>query len=59
MEDDIVLQVIILVFMLLFAIATFVVANEKNDEPASPQCNCSQEHGHFFKYKGGDVDDQL
>ena len=31
MGDDIVLQVIILVFMLLFAIATFVVANEKND----------------------------
>ena len=44
MEDDIVLQVIILVFILLFAIATFVVANEKNDEPVSPQCNCSQEH---------------
>lgn len=44
MEDDIVLQVIILVFMLLFAIATFVVANEKDDEAVSPQCNCSQEH---------------
>lgn len=44
MEDDIVLQVIILVFMLFLAIATFVVANEKDDEPVSPQCNCSQEH---------------
>lgn len=44
MEDDIVLQIIILVFMLSFAIATFIVANEKKDEPVSPQCNCSQEH---------------
>ena len=44
MEDDIVLQVIILVFMLFLAIATFVVANEKDDEPVSPQCNYSQEH---------------
>ena len=44
MEDDVVLQVIILAFMLFLAIATFVVANEKNDEPVSPQCNCSQEH---------------
>ena len=43
MEDDIVLQVIILAFMLFLAIATFVVANEKNDEPVSLQCKCSQE----------------
>ena len=44
MEDDIVLQVIISAFMLFFAIAAFVVANEKNDEPVSPQYKCSQEH---------------
>lgn len=43
MEDNIVLQVIISAFMLFFAIATFVVANEKNDKPVSPQCKCSQE----------------
>lgn len=43
MEDDIVLQVIIVAFMLFLAIATFVVANEKNDESVSPN-KCSQEH---------------
>lgn len=43
MEDDIVLQVIILAFMLFFAIATFIVAIEKKDEPVSPhECSCER-----------------
>ena len=37
----------------LFAICSFLIANEGDKE------NESQTHGHFFKYKGGDVDDQL
>ena len=37
----------------LFAICSFLIANEVDKE------NESQTHEHFFKCKGGDVDDQL
>ena len=37
----------------LFAICSFLIANEVDKEKEN------QTHGHSFKYKGGDVDDQL
>ena len=48
-----IIGILLIIGMGLFAICSFIIANEIDKE------NESQTHGHFFKYKGGDVDDQL
>lgn len=48
-----IIGILLIIGMGLFAICSFIIVNKVDKE------NESQTHGYSFKYKGGDVDDQL